>query len=128
MGIEALSRGAARATFVDINPKAIKLIQQNLENFKEEGRAKLIRATAIQALKRFAKTGETFDLIFIDPPYDLDPMPLLESLDVNPLLNSGGTIALETNKQTELSRHLQNLIQSDVRTFGDTKVRFYQKK
>jgi len=126
MGIEALSRGARSATFVDISPKAIKQIQLNLETLGSKESARLMRAAALSALQRLAKEKERFDLIFIDPPYDLNPLPLLEALDEMPLLTPTGIIALETSKQHTTKKALSHLTPSDERRFGDTTVTFYR--
>lgn len=67
IGIEALSRGAARAYFVDNSPKAISCIQQNLSFTKMEDRAIVIRQEVCSALGGIAE--EEVDIIFMDPPY-----------------------------------------------------------
>ncbi len=72
IGIEALSRGAAKAYFADNSPRAISCIQQNLEFTRMEERAVVYRQDACSALDsiRLACRGETVDFIFMDPPYD----------------------------------------------------------
>lgn len=66
LGIEALSRGAARCEFVERNPAAARTIRANLERTGLAGRARVIRADA----DRFLNRGRgRFDLIFLDPPY-----------------------------------------------------------
>ena len=68
LGIEALSRGAAEAVFVDRRPDAVRLVQENLAlcGFTDRARVKSGDALA------YLKSGETFDLIFLDPPYAAD--------------------------------------------------------
>ena len=65
LGIEALSRGAAHATFLDNDARAIKLIGENLRKLGETGNAKVMRADAT----RPPPAREACDLVFLDPPY-----------------------------------------------------------
>jgi 16S rRNA (guanine966-N2)-methyltransferase len=65
LGLEALSRGAAHATFLDSDPAAIKLIGENIRKLGEAGAAKVIRADAT----RPPPSREPCDLVFLDPPY-----------------------------------------------------------
>src|ERR1043166_3806012 len=74
IGIEALSRGAAHVTFVEKDPRAVKLIETNLEALdvgqRLRPRRSIIRAAIADAVRRLA--GEVFDLIILDPPYAHD--------------------------------------------------------
>ena len=65
LGLEALSRGASHATFLDSDPAAIKLIGENIRKLGEAGAAKVIRADAT----RPPPSREPCDLVFLDPPY-----------------------------------------------------------
>jgi 16S rRNA (guanine966-N2)-methyltransferase len=66
VGIEALSRGAARAVFVDSSPEAVRTIRENLERAKLSDRAEILRRDAVRAIH--SGLGP-FDLVFLDPPY-----------------------------------------------------------
>jgi 16S rRNA (guanine(966)-N(2))-methyltransferase RsmD len=70
VGIEALSRGAAAAVFVDNHPTAIGLIRRNLAELGLESRAVVLRRDALRALAELKRRGELFDVAFLDPPYD----------------------------------------------------------
>ena len=72
MGIEALSRGAKKAYFVDKSPRAVACIQQNLSFTKTSDRAIVIKQDVCIALESIGKKAgaEKMDFIFIDPPYD----------------------------------------------------------
>jgi 16S rRNA (guanine966-N2)-methyltransferase len=72
VGVEALSRGAAHATFVDAHPAALAVIRRNLETLGALGRATLLRRDAAFAPDELARRGERFDVAFLDPPYDTD--------------------------------------------------------
>ena len=68
IGIEALSRYARHATFVDNNKKAIECINNNLMKCSLEDEADVINSNCLSALKRFE--ADSFDIIFLDPPYN----------------------------------------------------------
>lgn len=70
VGIEALSRGAGHATFVDNHPASLAVIRRNLETLGALGRATLLRRDAAVAPLDLARRGERFDVAFVDPPYD----------------------------------------------------------
>src|SRR5919197_3165999 len=70
LGIEALSRGAAHATFVDSDAAAIRAIRENVERTRAEG-ARPVRSDALAFLRSAARHGERWDLVFCDPPYRL---------------------------------------------------------
>lgn len=79
LGIEALSRGAASSTFVDINRAAVDILRSNLASLQMTERAEVIVADARAALDELKRRGERFDLALIDPPYGFDDWPALLS-------------------------------------------------
>ena len=92
LGLEALSRGAASAVFVESDPTAVKTIERNLEKLALEGR--IVRADATRYL---ARTAERYDVVFVDPPYEMVEslrMPLAEHLPR--VLAEGGSVVFET--------------------------------
>jgi 16S rRNA (guanine966-N2)-methyltransferase len=72
MGLEALSRGAASAVFVEAEAGAARAIERNLDKLRLTG-ATLVRQDALTALATEAAAGRTFDLVFADPPYEAWP-------------------------------------------------------
>src|SRR5512132_75419 len=70
VGLEALSRGAARAVFVEQDAGAVTALQLNVATLRVKSATRVLRADAVRALNRLAADGERFDLIFLDPPYD----------------------------------------------------------
>lgn len=69
LGIEALSRGAHHAVFIDSNSQSIDIIRRNLQSTRLEDRSEVYRNDARRALKLLERAGKPFDLIFLDPPY-----------------------------------------------------------
>ncbi len=93
MGLEALSRGARHATFVDSSRTAITCIKKNIATLKVESQTTVYLTDALKALHKF---DTTFDIIYLDPPYGLGlSLPILTFLDSHPLLNPGGTLFIE---------------------------------
>jgi len=69
LGIEALSREAKAVTFVEKNPICMKLLKENLSKLPNVGEVHLLSEDAFKAVLKLSKKGESFDIIFMDPPY-----------------------------------------------------------
>lgn len=69
IGIEALSRGAAYAAFIESEEEALSCIRQNLKALDFQNQAELIGRDVYSALRELSARGETFDIVFLDPPY-----------------------------------------------------------
>jgi len=122
MGIEAFSRGAKSATFVEKNRQAAACIRENLSTLHIEGTVLQLETKA--ALKHLTKKKYLFDIIYMDPPYSMDVQPLLEEL--SSLLAPEGILILEQPKNTEIETLY--LKQVDHRTLGDTSLLFFKKE
>lgn len=97
LGIEALSRGAASAVFVDKDSESLKIIKSNLALCRFE--AEVVRRDALDYLDSCGK----FDVIFLDPPYDSGLYePVLSKVNSFDLLNDGGIIIAESRRETAL--------------------------
>jgi 16S rRNA (guanine966-N2)-methyltransferase len=121
LGIEALSRGAAEATFVDSAPAALRALQDNLQSLSLH--AEVRRSDARAFLRTARKTGRQYDLVFLDPPYRRAPA-LARDLDrdLPAVLSPGARVAVETGKQAPLDLTLPLL---DERRYGDTLIRIH---
>jgi 16S rRNA (guanine966-N2)-methyltransferase len=102
IGIEALSRGAEEAVFVEKNPKAVSCIKDNLAHTKLDKNASVIASDVLSALSRLNE-HKKFDYIFMDPPYDqLLEKSVLEFLSNSDLLSDNAVIIVESSLETEL--------------------------
>lgn len=103
IGIEALSRGAREAVFVENNPKAMSCIKVNLKFTKLEHKALTMTRDVMTAL--YQLEGEkTFDFIFMDPPYDRElEKKVLEYLAESQLIYEDTQIIVEASKETDFS-------------------------
>ena len=122
-GIEALSRGAAHATFIDESREALKLVQRNLEHCDVTVQSMVMQARIPQELNR---PMPPFHLIFADPPYGYASYELLlEVLSTRSLLLPGGTVILETARTQALPERMASLQRTDQRRYGDTSLSFF---
>ena len=104
MGLEALSRGSKKATFVDISPLAIKAIKDNLSSLKiDASEYQVIKDKDINALEAFKNSSQQFDLIFLDPPYEQgDYQGIVDLLLKKDLLTKNAIIVTEANRDVKL--------------------------
>jgi 16S rRNA (guanine966-N2)-methyltransferase len=103
LGIEALSRGAGQALFVDRSPSALSAVRENLARTALGDWARVERADVRRFLERQPGEHAGFDLVFLDPPYEAGPTeldPVLSLLDVKPLLREGFTVVLSRGSRS----------------------------
>ncbi|MGI5946578.1 MAG: 16S rRNA (guanine(966)-N(2))-methyltransferase RsmD [Lachnospiraceae bacterium] len=104
IGIEALSRGADEAVFVEQSPKACTCIRDNLKTTRLEDKASVLELDVLSALKRLEHRGRPFDLIFMDPPYRMDlEKQVLTYLRDSSLADSHTLIVAEASLDTDFS-------------------------
>jgi 16S rRNA (guanine966-N2)-methyltransferase len=121
LGIEALSRGAARAVFVERDAAALAALKSNLMDLRlEEPQASLRRGDALAALRTARERAETYDLIFIDPPYgDAQRWERELAVALPPLLAPGARVVVESDRRMPLPLPLPVARQ---RRYGDTSI------
>ena len=104
MGLEALSRGASKATFVDVSPLAIKTIKDNIVSLKiPESEYEIIKNKDLQAIELFKEKGLKFDLVILDPPYEQGEYEkVVNLLFDNNLLSDKAIIVMEANRKITL--------------------------
>ena len=104
IGIEALSRGAVKAVFVEQSRKAVTVIRENLQFTKLLPEAVIMQDSVMHALSILSGKGEVFDCIFMDPPYDheLEKEALIYRRE-HGLLREGGIVVVEASRSTDLS-------------------------
>ena len=102
IGIEALSRGARKAVFIENNPKAVECIRENLSCTHLEEGALVLESDVIAGLKRLEGRNYRFDLIFMDPPYGMElEKRVLEYLSSSPMVTEDTQIIIEASKETD---------------------------
>jgi 16S rRNA (guanine966-N2)-methyltransferase len=124
LGIEALSRGAAHATFADTGKQALAAIRGNLRELGLEDRAAVLAMDAVAAAAR--PPAAPYDLVFVDPPYASDlarrALAALPSASLAP----GARIVIEHDRRGIPPEELGSLLRTDQRRYGDTMVSFFE--
>lgn len=124
LGIEALSRGAAAAVFVERDPRAVRALRENLDALGAE--AAVRRADVARALRDARERAETYSLVLCDPPYRLAAglgRELSEAL--GPVLAPHARVVTESDRRAPLSLLAPPL--TDERRYGDTLIRIHAK-
>ncbi len=125
LGIEALSRGAKSATFVDAGDAACKLIRENLRRTKMEADGKVVRSDYMDYLNR---CREQYDIIFLDPPYaEVFLENSLKRITEIDILQSGGIIVTERPLGKELPWEFEGFSRSKDYKYGNTLLTIYRK-
>lgn len=125
LGIEALSRGAAEAVFVERDALALRTLRANLDSLGlAPPRARVRRSEALAALRSARRLQETYDLIFIDPPYGQarDWGPELSAI-LPPLLGPAARVVVESDRRAPLALELEL---ERERRYGDTSIRIHR--
>lgn len=125
LGIEALSRGASSAMFIDGAGDAIKIVKQN--TFDLEEAVEIYRNDYRRALKAMAKRDRQFDLVFLDPPYHkgMADVALKYIRDLN-VLDAGGRIVVETHKDERYAEEGYTSIKEVV--YGTIRINILKKE
>lgn len=128
LGIEALSRGAKRAVFIDNNPKCIEIIRENILYTGFGSVSSVVFSDGPAAINNLSRSGEKFDIILIDPPYDSDIITLvLKRLAKDDIINSKGIVAIECDKNNVPPDLFGPLKAYKKRYYGRTALVFYMK-
>jgi 16S rRNA (guanine966-N2)-methyltransferase len=128
-GIEALSRGASHATFVENNSRCLATIEANVESLKiPESKYAIMRSSAYMVVSKLESEGEVFDLVFIDPPYHKDmAKKCLLYLDYHDILSPIGLVVVEHFKADKLEAELGILAPVKEYKYGDTLITLLKK-
>lgn len=127
LGIEALSRGARRVLFVEKGREALRVIQRNLLQcgFKEQ--YEIIPKEVNRAIGILERRGETFDLIFMDPPYEKELVQkTLVKLNLCRIYHDSSVLVIEHSRREPLPEKMEGWDLTHQRRMGDTMVSFLQ--
>lgn len=124
LGIEALSNGASKVYFVDNNKKCIEVLNKNLNNVREE--FSVISMDYDSALNEFTNNKIKFDIIFLDPPYNLNCLDyIVKKIITNDLLNSNGIVVCEY-EHNNFSNDYEGLSLEKEKKYGYKNIRIYR--
>jgi 16S rRNA (guanine966-N2)-methyltransferase len=128
VGIEAISRGARLVCFVEQSRKACTIIRQNLASLEVTEGFRVVEADLGKTLDLFQREGITFDIVFLDPPYERQELYTgsLSTFGGRPLLTEGGVLVMEHSKRVDLPETEGVLMRYRVLTQGDSTLSFYR--
>lgn len=131
LGLEALSRGAAHATFVDKDGGAVRCVEENAGALGFGERVRVQRGEAQTVLGRLERAGERFTWVFIDPPYATDEA--VRALTVlgkppAPLLADDAVVVVEHDRRRAPDDAYGALARADRRRYGDTEISFFRRQ
>ena len=125
LGIEALSRGARRAVFIDNNRDAVALMYRNIRQCRLENRSTVIRWDITRNLDCLHRTGQPYDLVFLDPPYDRGlVLSALQFLNRHHFLAAAARVVVEHAASEVFSPLPDGLTVTDTRKYGKSLVSF----
>ena len=128
MAIEALSRGAESAVLIDQAGKSQQVIARNLEKTHLKEQARPMKMAFAEAMKLLGKKGESFDIIFMDPPYAMASAfakTASELIKEYGLLSEGGIFIVESDADTEIKEIVTNMTCLKSCKYGATLVTFF---
>ena len=125
IGIEALSRGSAQVEFVEMRATIAKIIERNLMKTGLSARARVVVATAADAIHRLRGESKKFDIIFADPPYMSKKAPdILQPIARKELLNEDGLVVWEHASGMDIPSSVGKLVCIKEVRYGDTSFAF----
>ena len=129
MTMEALSRGAAQATLVDASDQAVRTIRDNLNRLGVAHRSRVLSMRVERALQHLEREQETFDLVFIDPPYGQKLLErALTILGQSSILSNTGVAVAEHSARDQVGARYGGLELYDRRRYGDTTLSFFKRQ
>lgn len=128
VGIEALSRGARHCLFLELNPKALATLKNNLVKTKTAEKARVMHADALKFLSM--PSTDHFDYVYIAPPqYKEMWLDAIQRLDGNiSLLSEDGWVIVQIHPIEYKELQLKNLVEFDQRKYGSTLLIFYERR
>jgi 16S rRNA (guanine966-N2)-methyltransferase len=124
LGIEALSRGAPRAVFVERDHHALVALRRNLRELGLEDRATTMGADVRTALRRLSAMQSRFSWVFLDPPYSKETEAVLAELSGRELLAPCAVVVVEHDRRHRPPPSVGGLFLTDQRAYGDTELSF----
>jgi len=127
IGIEALSRGAKHTVFVDAGIQSISVLKGNLEHLNIKDEAEVFHTDYSTAINKLYKYNKRFNIIFIDPPYNVGiAESALELIDKNVILKQSGIIIVEHDSKYDMPQKVGKLYMYRVKKYGNSALSFYR--
>ncbi len=131
IGIEALSRGAKRCTFVESSAGVIEVLKRNIKELELTEKTSIIPLDAAKAIKMIRNSNKKskFDIIFLDPPYSRfnQTQELILSISTEDILTPEGTLVWEHDSKRSPEKIYGSLKSDFTKQYGDTSITFFSK-
>ncbi|VBB05672.1 n-6 adenine-specific dna methylases signature [Lucifera butyrica] len=125
LGLEALSRGAEKAVFIDQSLQSVALIKENARRTKLADRTEIYKNDVFKAIDKLSQTGRSFDLIFCDPPYNQGLITaVLEKVAFYTILNPEAMLIIEHSRHEMINSELPSFQILRTEKYGETLVSF----
>lgn len=129
VGIEALSRGAPSAVFVERDPVTLRALRENIDRLGLDDRARVVRGEAAHAVRALEPRGERFAVVFLDPPYDTPSGSVaLETVATGAALASDAVVVVQHSTKSPLPDALGVLEAWRRARFGETTLTFFRRR
>ena len=129
LGLEALSRGAATATFVERDRGALESLHANLMELNLSARARVLAGDVILTLERLAASGERFECVLLDPPYADDlGVRVVETLAPGVIFCDNAVLVVQAFHKSEFPERIGVLSRFWQRRYGESRLTVYRKE
>lgn len=128
VGLEALSRGAAKAVFVEKNAVMVNAIKRNLRDLSLGGSYEIMAVEASKGLRKLHNRGEIVNFVFADPPYERGFVKeIFHSLSGGNVVDEDGVLIIQHSVREDVDeRYTGDFILTDRRRYGDTHLSFFK--
>lgn len=129
VGLEALSRGAAKVVFVEKNPVMVNAIKRNLLELGINNKYQILETEAAKGIKKLRSKGEQFDFLFVDPPYEKGFVgKIFQCLCDGEMISSEGVVIFQHSVREHIPGTLTGTFMlTDQRRYGDTHISFFKR-
>jgi 16S rRNA (guanine(966)-N(2))-methyltransferase RsmD len=129
VGLEALSRGAAKVVFVEKNPVMVNAIKRNLLELGINNKYQILETEAAKGIKKLQRKGEKFDFLFADPPYEKGFIKeIFQYLGEGEMISSDGVAIFQHSVREDIPGTLTGTFMlTDQRRYGDTRISFFKR-
>lgn len=129
MGYEAISRGMEYVILNDFNKDAVKIIQENVHNFKMDNQCMIWNFDYKVALNKCNELNYHFNIIYLDPPYALGKMvEIIHMIDELELLKNDGILIIESDKKDSFANEYGKLRKEKEATYGISRISYYRRE
>lgn len=126
MGIEALSRGASSSVFVEMDPRAVKIIHENLLHCQLEFRGRIIKGDVFKVLNRLLRQQEEFDFVYVDPPFRRTEYFSNIPEALGQLLTKDGLLIIRSPRNIQIPDKAEGLVRFRTNQYGESFLNYFR--